>query len=130
MVIGQLHRVIQEIEHQWTGKRLLVAGDVMLDKYIWGDVGRISPEAPVPVVRGTRQEAKPGGAANVATNIARLGAQATVVGITGADQDEKLLESALTAAGVEACLVSSKEFSTITKTRILGGSQQMLRLDV
>ena len=128
-VIGQLHQVIQEIEHQWAGKRLLVVGDVMLDKYIWGDVGRISPEAPVPVVRGTRQEAKPGGAANVAMNLAGLGAQAAVVGITGGDEDEKLLAAALTAAAIEPCLVPSAEFSTITKTRILGGSQQMLRLD-
>lgn len=128
-MIGQLHRVIQEIEHEWSRKRLLVVGDVMLDKYIWGDVGRISPEAPVPVVRGNRQEARPGGAANVALNLARLGAQAVVVGITGADADEKLLDAALNAAGVEAGLVSAGEFSTITKTRILGGSQQMLRLD-
>ena len=54
-MIGQLHRVIQEIEHEWANKRLLVVGDVMLDKYIWGEVGRISPEAPVPVVRATHQ---------------------------------------------------------------------------
>ncbi len=128
-MIGQLHRVIQEIEREWAGKRLLVVGDVMLDKYIWGDVGRISPEAPVPVVRGNRQEAKPGGAANVAANLAGLGAQAVVVGITGGDNDEKLLASTLRAAGVEPCLISCEDFPTITKTRILGGSQQMLRLD-
>jgi D-beta-D-heptose 7-phosphate kinase / D-beta-D-heptose 1-phosphate adenosyltransferase len=128
-VIGQLHRVIREIEYEWARKRLLVVGDVMLDKYIWGDVGRISPEAPVPIVRGTRQEAKPGGAANVAMNIARLGAQATVVGITGADQDEKLLTASLHASGVTPSLVTSAGFDTITKTRILSGSQQMLRLD-
>ena len=56
VVIGQLHRVIHEIEDEWGAKRLLVIGDVMLDKYIWGEVGRISPEAPVPVVRGMRQD--------------------------------------------------------------------------
>ena len=127
-MIGQLHRVIQEIEHEWSRKRLLVVGDVMLDKYIWGDVGRISPEAPVPVVRGNRQEARPGGAANVAMNLARLGAQAVVVGITGADADEKLLDAALSAAGVVPPRLAG-EFPTITKTRILGRSQQMLRLD-
>jgi D-beta-D-heptose 7-phosphate kinase/D-beta-D-heptose 1-phosphate adenosyltransferase len=121
--------VIQEIEHQWARKRLLVVGDVMLDKYIWGDVGRISPEAPVPVVRGTRQEAKPGGAANVAMNLARLGAHATVVGITGGDDDEQLLAAGLRAGGVASHLVPSADFATITKTRILSGSQQMLRLD-
>ena len=128
-VIAQLHRVIQEIEHEWTGKRLLVVGDVMLDKYIWGDVGRISPEAPVPVVRGMRQEAKPGGAANVAMNLARLGAQTTVVGITGGDEDEKLLAGSLRTGGATSHLIASAEFPTITKTRILSGSQQMLRLD-
>lgn len=128
-MIGQLHQVIQEIEHEWEGKRLLVVGDVMLDKYIWGEVGRISPEAPVPIVRGTRQEAKPGGAANVAMNLACLGAQTTVVGITGGDEDERLLESSLRTCDVTSHLLPSAEFPTITKTRILSGSQQMLRLD-
>jgi D-beta-D-heptose 7-phosphate kinase/D-beta-D-heptose 1-phosphate adenosyltransferase len=74
-MIAQLHEVIREIEHEWAGKRLLVVGDVMLDKYIWGEVGRISPEAPVPVVRATHRSEQPGGAANVAMNLARLGAQ-------------------------------------------------------
>jgi D-beta-D-heptose 7-phosphate kinase / D-beta-D-heptose 1-phosphate adenosyltransferase len=128
-VIGQLHQVVQEIEHEWQGKRLLVVGDVMLDKYIWGEVGRISPEAPVPVVRGMRQEAKPGGAANVAMNLARLGAQTTVVGITGGDEDEALLAGTLLHSGVTPHLIASSGFPTITKTRILSGSQQMLRLD-
>jgi D-beta-D-heptose 7-phosphate kinase/D-beta-D-heptose 1-phosphate adenosyltransferase len=128
-VIGQLHRVIHEVEHEWQGKHLLVVGDVMLDKYIWGDVGRISPEAPVPIVRGTRQEAKPGGAANVAMNLAGLGAQTTVVGITGGDDDERLLAAGLRASGVASHLIASGNFPTISKTRILSGSQQMLRLD-
>ena len=82
-MIGQLHQVIQEIEHEWSNKHLLVVGDVMLDKYIWGEVGRISPEAPVPVVRGIHQNEKPGGAANVAMNMAHLGAQTVVAGFTG-----------------------------------------------
>lgn len=128
-MINQLHRVVHDIEHAWNCKRLLVVGDVMLDKYIWGEVGRISPEAPVPVVRGVRQEAKPGGAANVAMNLSRLGAKTTVVGITGGDESQTLLSVALQANGVTPCFVSSAEFPTITKTRILSGSQQMLRLD-
>jgi D-beta-D-heptose 7-phosphate kinase/D-beta-D-heptose 1-phosphate adenosyltransferase len=128
-VIGQLHRVIHEIEDEWGAKRLLVIGDVMLDKYIWGEVGRISPEAPVPVVRGMRQDEKPGGAANVAMNLARLGAQTTVVGITGDDESARLLADRLRSNGVTPCFISSGEFDTITKTRILGGRQQMLRLD-
>ena len=70
-VIEQLHRVIREIQDEWSAKRVLVVGDVMLDKYIWGDVQRISPEAPVPVVRGMRHDEKPGGAANVAMNLER-----------------------------------------------------------
>ena len=128
-MIGQLHRIIEDIEHAWAAKRLLVVGDVMLDKYIWGEVGRISPEAPVPVVRGMRQESKPGGAANVAMNLARLGAKTTVVGITGGDESETLLAASLTASGVASHFIASAEFPTITKSRILSGSQQMLRLD-
>lgn len=128
-MIEQLQRVIREIEHRWTSKRLLVVGDVMLDKYIWGEVGRISPEAPVPVVRGMHQNDKPGGAANVAMNVARLGAQATVVGFTGGDENEKQLAACLLANGIEPHFVVTSDFPTITKTRILGGQQQMLRLD-
>jgi D-beta-D-heptose 7-phosphate kinase/D-beta-D-heptose 1-phosphate adenosyltransferase len=128
-VIEQLHEVIQLIEQNWAGRRLLVVGDVMLDKYIWGDVGRISPEAPVPVVRATHQSHQPGGAANVAMNIARLGAQAEVIGFTGGDDDERLLTAGLRANGIAAGFVVSEGFPTITKQRILGGRQQMLRLD-
>lgn len=128
-MIGQLNRIIQEIEHEWAGKHLLVVGDVMLDKYVWGEVGRISPEAPVPVVRGIHQDEKPGGAANVAMNLARLGAQTTVVGLTGGDENEKLLAASLRSNGVTSHFVVSEGFPTITKTRILGGRQQMLRLD-
>ncbi|MDR3740733.1 MAG: bifunctional D-glycero-beta-D-manno-heptose-7-phosphate kinase/D-glycero-beta-D-manno-heptose 1-phosphate adenylyltransferase HldE [Terracidiphilus sp.] len=128
-MINQLHRVVHDIERAWNCKRLLVVGDVMLDKYIWGEVGRISPEAPVPVVRGVRQEAKPGGAANVAMNLSRLGAQTTVVGITGGDENETLLSVALQANGVTPRFITSLDFPTITKARILSGSQQMLRLD-
>lgn len=128
-MIGQLHEVMHEIEHQWAGKRLLVVGDVMLDKYIWGEVGRISPEAPVPVVRGTQRDEKPGGAANVAMNLARLGARTDVVGLTGADEDEVLLAARLRDAGITPHFVAAEGFPTISKTRILGGRQQMLRLD-
>jgi D-beta-D-heptose 7-phosphate kinase/D-beta-D-heptose 1-phosphate adenosyltransferase len=128
-VIEQLHEVIQQIEQTWAGKRLLVVGDVMLDKYIWGDVGRISPEAPVPVVRATHQSQQPGGAANVAMNIARLGAQVEVIGFTGGDDDERLLTEGLRANGITPGFVVSEGFPTITKQRILGGRQQMLRLD-
>jgi D-beta-D-heptose 7-phosphate kinase/D-beta-D-heptose 1-phosphate adenosyltransferase len=128
-VIEQTHEVVQEIEHNWGGKRLLVVGDVMLDTYVWGEVGRISPEAPVPVVRATHRSHQPGGAANVAMNIARLGAQAEVIGFTGGDESEALLVEALRADGVATGFVVSEGFPTIAKQRILGGRQQMLRLD-
>ena len=81
-MIEQLRNVIGEIEHEWATKRLLVVGDVMLDKYIWGEVSRISPEAPVPVVRASHQSEQPGGAANVAMNLTRLGAQTILAGFT------------------------------------------------
>jgi D-beta-D-heptose 7-phosphate kinase/D-beta-D-heptose 1-phosphate adenosyltransferase len=128
-VIEQLHEVIQEIEQKWAAKRLLVVGDVMLDRYIWGEVGRISPEAPVPVVRATHQGHQPGGAANVAMNLSRLGAQTEVIGFTGGDEDERLLTEGLRANGITPKFVVSDGFPTITKQRILGGRQQMLRLD-
>jgi D-beta-D-heptose 7-phosphate kinase/D-beta-D-heptose 1-phosphate adenosyltransferase len=125
----QLREVIQEIEHNWASKRLLVVGDVMLDKYIWGEVGRISPEAPVPVVRATHHSEHPGGAANVAMNLSRLGAQTQVIGFTGGDENEHLLAESLHANGISPQFVVSDGFPTITKERILGGRQQMLRLD-
>jgi D-beta-D-heptose 7-phosphate kinase/D-beta-D-heptose 1-phosphate adenosyltransferase len=128
-VIEQLHEVIQEIEERWASKRLLVIGDVMLDKYVWGEVGRISPEAPVPVVRATHQSHQPGGAANVAMNISRLGAQVEVIGFTGGDENDALLAECLRTNGVSPKFVVSDGFPTITKQRILGGQQQMLRLD-
>ena len=128
-MIEQLHEVIQEIEQKWAAKRMLVVGDVMLDKYIWGDVGRISPEAPVPVVLATHQSQQPGGAANVAMNLSRLGAQAEIIGFTGGDEDERLLAEGLRANGILPEFVVSQGFPTITKQRILGGRQQMLRLD-
>ena len=128
-MIEQLHEAIGEIEQRWSAKRLLMVGDVMLDKYIWGEVGRISPEAPVPVVRATHQSHQPGGAANVAMNIAKLGAQAEVIGFTGGDDDERVLAECLRLNGIVPGFVKCEGFPTITKLRILGGRQQMLRLD-
>jgi D-beta-D-heptose 7-phosphate kinase/D-beta-D-heptose 1-phosphate adenosyltransferase len=128
-LIEQLHEVIRDIEHEWARKRLLVVGDVMLDKYVWGEVARISPEAPVPVVRATRQSEQPGGAANVAMNLARLGAQTVLAGFTGGDENEGLLSASLRTNGITPVFTACEGFPTITKQRILGGLQQMLRLD-
>jgi D-beta-D-heptose 7-phosphate kinase/D-beta-D-heptose 1-phosphate adenosyltransferase len=128
-MIGQLRQVVREIEHNWAEKRLLVVGDVMLDKYIFGEVGRISPEAPVPVVRATHETEQPGGAANVAMNIARLGASAHVIGFAGGDESERLMAARLKAEGILPTFIACEGFQTITKQRILGGRQQMLRVD-
>ncbi len=122
--------ILDAIELTWPHKRVLVIGDVMLDKYIWGEVERVSPEAPVPVVRASHNSEQPGGGANVAMNIAGLGARATVLGFAGADDDGQRLQESLARAGVEAALVRAPEFPTISKLRILGGNQQMLRLDI
>jgi len=129
VMIEKLNEVIREIEHSWASKRVLAVGDVMLDKYIWGQVGRISPEAPVPVVRVTYENARPGGVANVAMNMALLGGQTRVIGFTGGDENERILEASLRGSGVASDFIVSEGFPTIVKTRILGGQQQMLRLD-
>ena len=129
-MIEHLSELIQAIEHRWPEKRLLIVGDVILDKYIWGEVQRISPEAPVPIVRTTHQSNQPGGAANVALNITKLGGQSVLFsGFTGGDEDEALLTQSLRVNGISSNFVISSGFPTITKLRILGGRQQMLRLD-
>lgn len=128
-MIEALHEVIHEIEQTWTSKRLLVIGDVMLDRYIWGEVSRISPEAPVPIICASHESEQPGGAANVAMNLARLGAQVTVIGFVGEDRNRDLLVESLQSNGIASELVSSTGFPTITKLRIISGRQQMLRLD-
>ena len=128
-MIEQLAELIQEIEHHWASRRLLVIGDVMLDKYIWGEVRRVSPEAPVPVVHAGHESHQPGGAANVAMNLAHLGAQTRIIGFTGGDDSERLLAECLHTNGITSEFVASPGYPTITKLRIIGGRQQMLRLD-
>ncbi len=129
-MIQDLHRIIHLIEGEWRNTRVLVVGDIMLDRYIWGDVERISPEAPVPVVRAARRTEQPGGAANVAMNIAGLGAKVALFGFCGEDGDRLSLEKCLQQAGVEAKMTPVSTHPTTTKMRILGGQQQMLRLDM
>ena len=109
--------------------RVLVAGDVMLDRYWHGPTGRISPEAPVPVVRVTDIEDRPGGAANVALNMAALGAKASLVGVTGDDDAARLLEERLGAAEVTSRFQKIPGLPTITKLRVVSRQQQLLRLD-
>ena len=109
--------------------RVLVVGDLMLDRYWHGPTSRISPEAPVPVVHVRDIEERPGGAGNVALNIARLGAQATVLGLTGNDDAAAALEKGLQAAGVATSFVRLGENATVTKLRVMSRHQQLIRLD-
>ncbi len=125
-----LHAIVSRIEGDWRETRVLVIGDVMLDRYIWGDVERISPEAPVPVVRMAHRSDQPGGAANVAMNVAGLGAKVTLCGFAGQDEERTTLEACLDKAGVTAQLTAVAGHPTTSKLRILGGQQQILRLDV
>ncbi|MGL4474785.1 MAG: bifunctional D-glycero-beta-D-manno-heptose-7-phosphate kinase/D-glycero-beta-D-manno-heptose 1-phosphate adenylyltransferase HldE [Shewanella sp.] len=109
--------------------RVLVVGDVMLDRYWVGPTGRISPEAPVPVVQVEQIEDRPGGAANVALNIATLGGQAILCGLTGNDDNATILSRALDAVGVDSHWHTVADKPTITKLRILSRNQQLIRLD-
>lgn len=122
-------RLIRAVESSFGKLNVLVVGDVMLDKYVWGEVERISPEAPVPVLRTARQSQHPGGAANVAMNLAGLGAQVTLMGFGGGDQDHHALEALLAETGVAVSLVVCPNVPTTSKLRLLAGHQQLLRLD-
>lgn len=108
---------------------VLVVGDVMLDRYWHGGTSRISPEAPVPVVKVEQVEDRPGGAANVALNIAALGAPAALVGVTGVDEARQSLIDSLAAAGVQAHFQSIEHQPTIIKLRVMSRHQQLLRMD-
>ena len=129
-MIRNLHEVVRLMESKWGGKRALVVGDVMLDRYVWGEVERISPEAPVPVVLAQRRSDQPGGAANVAMNFAGLGAGVTLLGFCGTDIEAALLADGLRTQGITSSLVRVDGHPTTSKLRIVGGHQQMLRLDV
>ncbi len=128
-MITDLREIVALIESRWRQAPVLVVGDVMLDRYIWGEVERISPEAPVPVLQMSFHEEKPGGAANVAMNLAGLGACVSVCGFAGDDPEQKQLESLLAEAGVEPLLTTVTGTPTTAKLRILSGNQQMMRLD-
>lgn len=127
--IIRLHEIVRLLESAWAGKHVLVVGDVMLDKYIHGSVERISPEAPVPVVHATQHSQQPGGAANVAMNVKGLGARVTLVGLAGDDEDHAALAALLQFSGVDTRLIAVPGTPTTSKLRIVGGSQQLIRLD-
>jgi len=109
--------------------RILVVGDVMLDRYWFGDVTRISPEAPVPVVKIDRSEERPGGAANVARNCTALGAPTALLSVVGADEAGQSLARLLRDGGIEASLHEDAQMSTTVKLRVIGRQQQLLRID-
>ena len=109
--------------------RVLVVGDLMLDRYWYGDTSRISPEAPVPVVRIGDAEERPGGAGNVALNIATLGGSPMVIGLTGCDEVASALQARLESAGVRCAFEQDSAYTTVTKLRIMSRHQQLIRLD-
>jgi rfaE bifunctional protein kinase chain/domain len=109
--------------------RVLVVGDVMLDRYWFGDVSRISPEAPVPVVKVDRSEDRPGGAANVARNAAALGARVTLLSVVGQDEPGRRLRELLREESIAARLHYDRTIDTTVKLRVIGRQQQLLRID-
>jgi rfaE bifunctional protein kinase chain/domain len=110
-------------------KKILVVGDVMLDRYWFGEVNRISPEAPVPIVRVEKREERLGGAANVARNAAALGAQAALLGVIGQDDAGDAVERLLLESGIQSYLNRDPQISTIIKLRVIGRQQQLIRID-
>lgn len=114
---------------QLAASRVLVVGDVMLDRYWYGEVDRISPEAPVPVVRVTRVEERNGGAANVAYNVVCLGAQASLLSVVGEDEASHRLQALVANTGIRPYFGRDAQLHTTVKLRVIGRQQQLLRLD-
>lgn len=115
---------------QFEKAKILVVGDIMLDRYWHGDVARISPEAPVPVVNIRKTEERVGGAGNVALNICSLGGHASLLGLIGDDENAGILENILEQTQVENCLLRIPNHPTISKLRVIGRNQQLIRLDI
>src|SRR5262245_32025064 len=121
---------VRNLIRRFAGIRVLVIGDLMLDQFVWGDVSRISPEAPVPIVRVRTQEGRPGGAGNVVTNVVALGGRADACGLVGDDLAGRALSAALgTAGGGLAGVVRSRALPTTAKTRVIAHNQQVVRFD-
>ena len=121
---------IDSIVKMIQNSRILVLGDLMLDEFIWGNVHRISPEAPVPVVRVTSESSFPGGGANVARNIAEFGGNVIVGGMIGKDKDGEILKSSLHDSNIStAAIIEASDYKTIVKTRVIAKHQQIVRVD-
>ena len=121
---------LSEAIGRFAGRRILVVGDIMLDEYLTGRVDRVSPEAPVPIVALAERSARPGGAANVALNVAAMGGEVSLVGLCGEDEGAGLLRAAFAEAGLGTDgLVVSRARRTTRKARVLAQGQQLLRVD-
>src|SRR6195256_4874974 len=121
---------LRQILDRAAGKRILVIGDLMLDEFVWGKVGRISPEAPVPVVEVTGESPYPGGAANVARNLREFIDSVAVVGLIGSDRGGRQLRELLAEQKIDtADVIEDADFRTIVKTRIIARNQQIVRVD-
>jgi D-beta-D-heptose 7-phosphate kinase/D-beta-D-heptose 1-phosphate adenosyltransferase len=129
-MLPELHSILNLLEGGFSQIKVLVVGDIMLDRYILGEVERISPEAPVPVIRHAQRYERPGGAANVAMNLVGLGCQSFLAGFWGADGEKAELAALLDKAGVDMVGVVTGSLPTISKTRFVGRQQQLLRLDI
>jgi D-glycero-beta-D-manno-heptose-7-phosphate kinase len=137
-VILQKHRItskarsmdnLTNIVKKFKNKHVLVVGDVMVDEYIWGEALRISPEAPVPIVKVYRKDRFVGGAANVAANVISLGGRALLGGVIGDDPQAQELSKSLLKQGIETNLIKDPTRPTITKVRIIAKNQQIVRVD-
>lgn len=116
-------------KEQLAQAKVLVVGDVMLDRYWYGAVDRISPEAPVPVVRITREENRLGGCANVAFNAVSVGAQASLLSVVGDDEASHLLQDLIAKSGITPYFGRDAQLKTTVKLRVIGRQQQLLRVD-
>lgn len=129
-MVPELHSILSLLEGGFSRLKILVIGDIMLDRYIVGDVERISPEAPVPVLRHVHRYQRPGGAANVAMNLSGLGCQVILAGLWGDDMEQRELAELMHGSDIDTSGVVQCSLPTISKTRIVGRTQQMLRLDI
>ena len=121
---------IAALIRDFPAKRILVVGDLMLDEFLWGKVSRISPEAPVPVVEVVKEEWFPGGAANVARNLAEFSKNVRIMGVTGQCSHAEHLKNLLTSEGIDVSAVQSHScYQTIVKTRIIARQQHVVRID-
>lgn len=129
-MLNMSHERLNEIKNNFRGKKIAVIGDLMLDGYYWGDVSRISPEAPVPVIDVDEEFFRFGGAANVALNLLKLEAVPLPIGVIGNDNDAKIFNSLISEAGIssEGIIVDSSR-PTTTKTRVIGSNQHLVRID-